>query len=199
MPHASNTHEPDTAAGGGGTHPPTPSASTSRRAGRFTGRERALIAGLVLVLAANVYIELWGVPAWPVGDGPRTGAAAVSAATPRMAAPHNRPIIRRDGQTLLWARDDPDNDSTEWFDVTDARVDPRTFQYGIGRDRIAAIDDPEFVPADDPRLRELGYGDDTIVLGYAHNGDARAYPVTILDHHELVNDTVGGKPVTVGW
>ena len=37
------------------------------------------------------------------------------------------------------------------------------------------------------------------VIGFAHGGEARAYPIALLNHHELVNDTVGGKPVTVGW
>ena len=38
-----------------------------------------------------------------------------------------------------------------------------------------------------------------MVIGYVGNGDARAYPASLLDHHELVNDRIGGKPVTVGW
>ena len=31
------------------------------------------------------------------------------------------------------------------------------------------------------------------------DGDARAYPLRILSWHELVNDTVGAKPILVSW
>lgn len=37
------------------------------------------------------------------------------------------------------------------------------------------------------------------VLGLVINGDARAYPVRLLSLHEIVNDTVGGRPVAVTW
>ena len=62
-----------------------------------------------------------------------------------------------------------------------------------------------FVEPDDRRLwakwgltsaDEVG---ELLVLGYANAGEARAYPIRLLNGHELVNDTVGGKPVTVGW
>ena len=116
-----------------------------------------------------------------------------------MAPPHKRPIIQRGGKSLLWALGDPKSDEAQWFDVTDALVDPEKFQYGIGKDKIPAIDNPEFVKPDDPRLARMGINDGTEVIGYAHGGEARAYPIFIMARHELVNDTVGGKPVTVGW
>ena len=37
------------------------------------------------------------------------------------------------------------------------------------------------------------------VVAVAINGDARAYPIRVLTLHELVNDTVGGVPVTVSY
>ncbi len=112
---------------------------------------------------------------------------------------HSRPIVERDGRRLLWARDAGEDHSEEWFDVTESKIDPERFQYGIGKDKIPSIDEPQFVDADDARLIDAGIDDDTRVIGFAHAGDARAYPLDILDRHELVNDVVGGKPVTVGW
>lgn len=112
---------------------------------------------------------------------------------------HARAIIERDGRRLLWAKGMPDSKDAEWFDVTDSVIDPEKFQYGIGKDTIASIDAPQFAEANDPRLADARIDDDTQVLGYVHDGDARAYPLHILNQHELVNDTVGGKPVTVGW
>ena len=41
-------------------------------------------------------------------------------------------------------------------------------------------------------------GDDR-VLGVFLKGEARAYPVPILNYHELVNDKVGGRPILVSW
>jgi hypothetical protein len=37
------------------------------------------------------------------------------------------------------------------------------------------------------------------VIGVAIDGEARAYPLRIVDWHETVNDTVGGVPITVAY
>ena len=37
------------------------------------------------------------------------------------------------------------------------------------------------------------------ILGVALNGEAKAYPVRILNWHEVVNDSVGGMPVAVTY
>ena len=39
--------------------------------------------------------------------------------------------------------------------------------------------------------------DDELTFGAEINGEARAYPHRILDHHELANDTLGGEPVAL--
>ena len=148
----------------------------------------------------------------PRTSGQRAVAVALSllivlfAALDRLSQPsretgklHSRPIIEREGRRLLWARGARDGRETEWFDVTESKIDPERFQYGIGKDTISSIDSPRFLDADDPRLRDAGIDDETRVIGFVHKGDARAYPLHILNRHELVNDTVGRKPVTVGW
>ena len=40
---------------------------------------------------------------------------------------------------------------------------------------------------------------DDRVLGVNRNGVAKAYPVRILDHHEVVNDDFAGEPIVVTW
>ncbi len=67
---------------------------------------------------------------------------------------------------------------------------------GPPRDGIPALVDPQFVSAD--KMRNLLKGSDR-VLGIFVNGEAKAYPVRILNWHELVNDSVGGRPVLVSW
>jgi hypothetical protein len=41
--------------------------------------------------------------------------------------------------------------------------------------------------------------EDDQVLGLFYEDEARAYPVKILDYHEIVNDRIGGKPVMVTY
>ena len=63
------------------------------------------------------------------------------------------------------------------------------------RDCIQSIDNPKFVAAGDAGFLA---GDD-LILGVVIDGDARAYPAKILDHHEIVNDTVGGMPIAITY
>lgn len=65
---------------------------------------------------------------------------------------------------------------------------------GPPKDGIPAIDSPTFEPAQDARER-IAEQEPVIVL--EHNGEVKAYPLSILIWHEIVNDTVGGKPVAV--
>ncbi len=111
------------------------------------------------------------------------------------------------GKQYLWAKGPKihGDDASEWFDMTGSPLKLEEINHGIGRDTIPSIDNPVFVKSDDPRLRRR-WGknkdaniDDLRVIGYEHGGVARAYPIKLLNRHELVNDTVGGKPVTVGW
>ncbi len=123
------------------------------------------------------------------------GSCASSARVPEPSgAPyHTQPIIEEGGRTLLWAGDD------DWFDVTDSAINPAHFQYGIGRDRIPSIDKPIFVSAYDPRLETAKITLDTMVLGVFQEGEGKAYPVFLMDGHEVVNDTFAGEPYAVLW
>ena len=122
----------------------------------------------------------------------------------------SKKVRTEDGKTYIWAGGDRTGPGAEWYDFTGSPIPTAELQYGIGKDRIRAIDDPLFVKPDDPRLAKISTSpyrpaekrennDDIMVIGYVVNGEARAYPTALLDHHELVNDRVGGKPVTVGW
>lgn len=126
----------------------------------------------------------------------------------------SKKIKRENGKTYLWAGPrgfSPTSAEAQWYDFTGAQIPPEDLQFGIGKDSIPAIDDPLFVEPDDPRLLKLPRNpyrkdeespktfDDIPVIGYVDGDDVRAYPIRLLDRHELVNDIVGGKPVTVGW
>ncbi|AYH42175.1 DUF3179 domain-containing protein [Azoarcus sp. DN11] len=80
------------------------------------------------------------------------------------------------------------------FDLTGALVPAaQILSGGPPRDGIPAIDRPKFVKADDARFLQ---GDDR-VLGVERNGIAKAYPVRILNWHEIVNDTFGAERIVV--
>ncbi len=66
---------------------------------------------------------------------------------------------------------------------------------GPPKDGIPSIDKPIFQPVGDI----TGLVDNAPVVGLQINGDARAYPLRILMWHEIVNDVVGGTPVTVTY
>ena len=63
-------------------------------------------------------------------------------------------------------------------------------------DAIPAILEPEFVSAEEA---DAELEPQSLVLGLSINGDHRAYSIPTLSSHEIVNDTVGGKPVAVTW
>lgn len=66
---------------------------------------------------------------------------------------------------------------------------------GPPRDGIPAIDAPEFIRAD---RADYLRGNDR-VLGLRRHGIARAYPIAILNWHEIVNDRVDGEPIALTY
>ncbi len=63
-------------------------------------------------------------------------------------------------------------------------------------DGIPPIEDPVFLPVID-NIDILDPDESVVALEI--DGDARAYPVRAMIWHEIVNDTVGGVPVTVTY
>jgi hypothetical protein len=71
---------------------------------------------------------------------------------------------------------------------------PEGIRQLLPRGGIPAIFEPEFVSAGDADIPDSAW-----VLGVYLNGDARAYDLNILNHHEIVNDVIGGQPVAPVW
>ena len=66
---------------------------------------------------------------------------------------------------------------------------------GPPKDGIPAIDNPKFA-----KIGEIeNIGANEPVIGLEINGDARAYPLSVLMWHEIANDIVGGMPVAVTY
>src|SRR5262249_16913321 len=62
-------------------------------------------------------------------------------------------------------------------------------------DGIPALDNPRMIAADAAAY----LNSDDPVFGIEINGDARAYPLRIANWHEMVNDIVGGVPVSLAY
>lgn len=85
---------------------------------------------------------------------------------------------------------------TTTFDLTRHSIPlDQIVDGGPGKDGIPAILSPRFVPAAAATFLQ----DTDRVLGLSVAGEARAYPIKILNWHEIVNDTFDGKPVVVTY
>ena len=108
--------------------------------------------------------------------------------------------------------------SHEWprTDFSNHVVSLDEIDFVLPKDGIRAIDNPRFAPASEVALEETKprrtrfwrrrMSEETLVLSERDpvisveiHGDARAYPLRIMIHHEIVNDTVGGEPVAVTY
>jgi len=82
------------------------------------------------------------------------------------------------------------------FDLSNASVPMKQIiDGGPPRDGIPSIDEPQMVS---PTQVDFLEPDDRI-LGITHNGITKAYPVKILNWHEIVNDHFGDQPVVVSY
>ncbi len=131
------------------------------------------IVALVLVVTACI----------PAGD--TTGPESAS------SAPTTLPPL-----DLGTATADPSDIFFDTFDggtISLADADPATIERL--RDAIPPLDDPPFVPGGD-----TWPDPEAVVLGYvADDGVPYAFPVNILNFHEIVNATLGGRPVLVSY
>jgi hypothetical protein len=80
------------------------------------------------------------------------------------------------------------------FDLKGSLIPIEQIHFGgPPKDGIPAIDQPNFLPG---KLAAF-LRDDDAVLGIARGGISRAYPVRILNWHEVVNDRYGDEAVVI--
>lgn len=64
----------------------------------------------------------------------------------------------------------------------------------VPRDAIPPLDSPNY-----DSITAARWNDDDWMLVFEHNGDVRAYPVNIMNWHEIINETIGGLAVLVSY
>ena len=121
-----------------------------------------------------------------------------------LPAPPDYRRLKRDLFLLIEARWAP------FFDDEDSAIDWRLVGWGgvfiddrpvatngevCPRGCIPALDDPAVTDA----AGGAWYPDDALVFGVLVAGEARAYPKHIMEVHEMVNDTVGGRRLAIPY
>lgn len=134
-------------------------------------------------------------PAAPAPTSPPVSAAAAPTATgvPATATPADTPAPPAATATSAPAPPPPAASDAEPPQTVERDLEIVTL---LPYDAIPAILQPEFITADEAD-EKLDPG--SLVIGLSIDGDNRAYSIPTLSSYEIVNDTVGGKPVAVTW
>ncbi len=89
--------------------------------------------------------------------------------------------------------------------ATATAASPEPVQEGEVPLEIVTLLLPDAIPAiDRPRIISAEEGDaqlrlSDVVIGVSIDGQHRAYGAAFLSAHEIVNDTLGGRPIAVTW
>ncbi len=95
------------------------------------------------------------------------------------------------------------NQNRELQDIQAQNLDPQKYSRinlaqlldgGPPKDGIPSVDNPKFDTA-----KKTAFSANETVIGVEINGEAVAYPLGIMNWHEIVNDTVGGVNITVSY
>ena len=71
---------------------------------------------------------------------------------------------------------------------------PAGVEQLLARGKIAAVLDPQFVPAGESKISDDAWG-----LGVVIEGQAKAYSLNLLNRHEVVNDQSGDTAYAAVW
>lgn len=82
------------------------------------------------------------------------------------------------------------------FDLTGTLIPADQIHHGgPPRDGIPSIDEPNFIKAKQARFLKP----DDRILGLVYKGIARAYPIKILNYHEIVNDNIHQQVILISY
>lgn len=88
---------------------------------------------------------------------------------------------------------DRTGESWEVTQATSLGFKPEAFQYGIGKDAFAPLDDSHL-------SRDTGGVSNRLrIIGIQSGSQAQAYVVSKMVYHEIANTTIGSKPIAAGY
>lgn len=82
------------------------------------------------------------------------------------------------------------------FKITDCLLKDEQFHYGIGRERFPALLRPEF---ESVKSADAHWSNEDRFLVVSYQGETKAYSIDDLTRHEVVNDSVGDKPIFAAY
>jgi len=157
-----------------------PTAATAIRAGARAALWVILLAGLL------------GLPAAP--GGAEEQAEAPTAAEAEGSASEGTPEPGAARTPAGEAQESSTGPVKNGFDLAGSLVDPeKIIAGGPRRDQIRSVDEPGFAEPGEATW----VAPENPVLGVEIDGEARVYPVHVLEFHQIANDEVGGEPVAV--
>ena len=155
-----------------------------------------------IVKVEETSIPTPGAAVEPKMDEPATKAPTLPAsatdpaptATAEPTAAPDKPVVQLDDDWERELRQAGINTGVWETDFSKRSVPYKEiFSGGVPRDGIPPIDDPKFVEVENA---DQWLEQNEPVIALEIEGEARAYPLQILTWHEIVNDTVGGVPVS---
>lgn len=108
---------------------------------------------------------------------------------------------------LMRASDRPPGDGKDiesyGFDLSNLKVDRSLIApVLLTRDMVPVMDDPTYMSANEVKAltgRDKYLVSSDEVIGVTINGESRAYPIMLLNVHDIINDTLGGTPIAVTY
>jgi len=99
--------------------------------------------------------------------------------------------------SIIYAQSTKVHPPLQGFEMTNLRI-PYTEikQGGPPKDGIPAIDYPKFIAVNE--AKDFLHKND-FVIGIEKDGVAKAYPIRILNYHEVVNDWIAKEPIVVTY
>lgn len=99
---------------------------------------------------------------------------------------------------------DGQDPATYGYALDDLQLDRRWLAATMPKDNLEPLDHPSLLtPAQVDSLNGAERGKYLVpedrVIGLSINGVARAYPIRVMNWHEVANDTLGGVAVAVTW
>ncbi len=113
-----------------------------------------------------------------------------------MEAAMNKGFIEKkdNGRIMLYGGNGP---TERDFDITKGLLSPCQFHYGLGRESFDALIRPEYITVEEASA--LYPDDERFLVATAGGKVAKAYSISLLTRHEVVNDVINGRPIMAAY